>query len=433
MKKRWIIGLLGWVLTLSTQASEIELPKALLQLQQQAVEHAPSLQAQWQQVSQAAQQVQFQKSLQKPKVSLKSELSYAWMKQNFGRTANQLSVSYPLYAPNLQASEQVAQTAQQQKRWQALAAQRALWKQVGLTYIQLLKQQEQERYTQRQLQAMKDILIQLQGRYQVGMTQLNDIADVESRIALMRAKELLAQQQVQELWQKLSALTGLPVAQIQQRPLPLATKQNIAQTLQKLKAWQKKCQNSQSCFGKGVLEQHPLLQALQQKQQQLRQQTQKVKSRYQAKVQAVGSYIYNDSDNHFYDDMQGAKAALQLTVPLYLSGEEDAAISEVRAEQQQLQLQWQQQQLNLQSQAQTAIEGLHSLAKQMPVFQSAVQASEQALKATQAGLRTGERTILDVLNAQRDLDLMRKTLNTALYEVWRYQILLRFIYQVETI
>ncbi len=428
MNKRWIIGVLSWVLTLSTQASEIELPKALLQLQQQAVENAPSLQAKWQQVTQATQQVQFQKSLQKPKVSLKSELSYAWMKQNFGRTANQLSVSYPLYAPDLRAGEQVAQTAQQQKRWQALAAQRVLWKQVGLTYIQLLKQQEQVRYTQQQLQAMKDILTQLQGRYQVGMTQLNDIADVESRIALMRAKELLAQQQVQELWQKLSALTGLPVEQIKQTPLPLATKQSIEQTLQKLKAWQKKCQNPQSCLGKMTLEQHPLLQALQQKQQQLQQQAQKVKSRYQAKIQAVGSYVYNDSGNHFYDDMQGAKAALQLTVPLYLSGEDDAAVSTVRAEQQQVQLQWQQQQLNLRSQAQTAIEGLHSLAKQMPVFQSAVQASRQALKATQAGLRTGERTILDVLNAQRDLDLMRKTLNTALYEVWRYQTLLQFIH-----
>ncbi|GAB6034870.1 TolC family protein [Galenea microaerophila] len=427
MKIQGMIGLLAWTLTGWTQAAENTLPQVLLHLQQQAIQHAPSMQAQWLQVVQAKQKVALVKSLRKPKVRFKSELSYAWMEQDFARTANQLEVSYPLYAPDLKLGEQEAQTAQQLERWQALASQRQLKKQVGLALIQLLKQQEQVRYAQRQLQAMNQILKQLQGRYQLGMIQLNDIADVQSRIALMQAKKLLAQQQVQELWQKLSSLSGLSVKQLLKMPLPLADQKRIEQTVQTLKRWQKRCQNPQSCVPESAILQHPLLQALQQKQQQFRQQAQKVKARYGMKLQAVGSYIYNDSGQHFYDDMQGAKAALQLTVPLYLSGEEDSAVSEVRAKQLQSQWQWQQQRRNLQSQAQIAAQGLQFLAKQLPVFQSALQASEQALKATQAGLKTGERNILDVLNAQRDVDLMRKTRNTALYEVWRYQVLWQFV------
>jgi len=421
------------LMPLSLQAAELQLPKPLLQLQQQALEQAPSLQAQWQMVRQAEQQLHFQKSLQKPKVTLKSELSYAWMKQDFARTANQLAVTYPLYAPNLSAAEQVAEASQLQKHWQVLAAQRNLWKQVGLTFIQLLKQQEQVLYSQRQLQAMKDILTQLKARYQVGMTQLNDIAEVESRIALMQADSLVAQQRVQELWQKLVAQSGVSKAALHKLLSPLmtlTTQDALQQTLMALQAWQKKCpkvQNSQPCLSEKLLEQHPILGAIQQKQWQLQQQAQKVAAKYQMKVQAVGSYVYNNSGNRFYDDMQGVKVGIQLNLPLYLSGESDAAVAEVRAQQQQLRQQWQQQKLNLLTEAQIAMEGLHSLAEQIPVFQAAVQASEQALKATHAGLQTGERSILDVLNAQRDLDLMRKRLHIALYEVWRYQILWQFV------
>ena len=403
------------------------LPNALTQWQQQALTHNPNLQAKQQAVLQAQKQVQVQQGKQGVKVVLKSELGVASMKQDFSRTANQLAVTYPLYEPYLSEQEAAAKAGMQVRHWQQQAAAKRLALQVGLNFVQLLKQQEQVRFTERQLQAMQDIKQQLQARYQVGMTQLNDIAEVSSRIALMQSSQLQAKQQVQTFWQKLVAQSNGSFNQkFDPKSLPLATPRSIQQTVQQLKKFLKFCQNSQSCQYES-LNQHPEIQVLQQELVQLQRQQQAVKSRYGMKVNAVGALVYNNSGGRYYDDMQGAKAALQLELPLYQAGEDQAATAAVQVQAQAVRLQLQQVRLNLQQQWETAVSGLRSLGEQLPALQSSVQAAQQALKATEAGLRTGERTILDVLNAQQDLDQRVKNLNIAQYEVWRYALTLKYL------
>ena len=409
------------------QLPNLPLPEDLVQWQQQALDRNPDLQAKQQAVLQAQKQVQVQQGKQGAKVVLKSELGVASMKQDFSRTANQLVVTYPLYAPHLSEQEKAAEAATQVRHWQQQAAAKRLALQVGLNFVQLLKQQEQVRFTERQLRAMQDIKQQLQARYQVGMTQLNDIAEVASRIALMQSSQLQAKQQVQTFWQKLVAQSNGSFEQtFDPKQLPLATPQSIQQNEQQLKKFLKFCQNSQSCQHES-LNQHPEIQALQQQLVQLQRQQQAVKHRYGAKLNAVGALVYNNSGGRYYDDMQGAKAALQLEVPLYQAGEDQAATAAVQVQTQAVRLQIQQTRLNLQQQWETAVSGLRSLSEQLPALQSAVQAAQQALKATEAGLRTGERTILDVLNAQKDLDQRVKNLNIAQYEVWRYALNLKYL------
>jgi outer membrane protein len=113
--------------------------------------------------------------------------------------------------------------------------------------------------------------------------------------------------------------------------------------------------------------------------------------------------VYNDSGNHYYDDMEGARGGVQLTVPLYLGGRTESSVSKARHQSQKRLAQKREQQLKLEAEAKNAWLGLQTGVARVKALQSALVSNRAALKATEQGLQTGRRNILDLLNAQRSL------------------------------
>jgi outer membrane protein len=392
-------------------------PEVFKQLWQQTEQNSPLLKSEVYRLESAQKGVKVAQANQKWQLHWQGELSMAQMKKSFARTANNLTLSYPLYQPQLSTTEALKQVQTQAAQWRVQVQQRTLFNQVAKRYTQWLLAKEKQRFAQREIQAITDILQQLKQRYQLGLVQFNEISEVQSRLSLMKVAQLKAQQQADEIWQKLTALVGNPPLSLKEAEIGLATDQSLIQLQKQLNSILKNCQNSQSC--QLDVEEHPLLKVIQSQMMAQRQKEAVVKARYAPKVTAFGSYVYNDSGKNFYDDMQGAKAGIQFKVPLYVAGADSAEQAEQRAQWQSLQAQRVQIQQDLQARAQTVWQDLKASSQQLSLLMRARHATEQAVKATEAGLKTGQRSILEVLNAQRDWDEAQRKLYSTQYEIWR--------------
>ena len=322
-----------------------------------------------------------------PQVKLQSELSYAWMQQNnFPRTANQVLATYPIYAPNLNAEQTLTDWQTQAQQAQVLAQQQTL-------LLAMAKAVTQERILAAQLQflaqereAIRESLAQVQQRFQVGYQDLNDVAEVQAQADTNQAAWLAVQQQQAQALAELEALIGESITPEALTHLNAVDLNNFSQD-----AWP------------DLFNAHPQVQALQALWQAKNSEQSQLKSLDGPQVNVFGAYVYNDSDKHFYDDMQGVRGGVQLSVPLYLGGATDAKVSAARAQSRALFAQKQTKLLELKTAAQKAWLGIQAGQGRLQALKSAVVSNQQALKAAQEGLKTGARNILDVLNAQNRL------------------------------
>lgn len=404
MFKARLFGLiLLWLAVLPVQAqTELNQDLQLQKLFEIALLNNPTIQLAEAKQSSARSQHQQADALNKPQLMLQSELSYAWMQSNdFPRTANQLKASYPLYQPDKSDLQSIAQFQESAAQWQLETQRQLLLRQVAENYYQYWSQQAQVDYLIKEQQAIQDIMEQIQQRFQVGYQDLNDIAEIQARLDANQAERLLAVQRLQIIEANLAALLGHSIELSSLQP---------PQNLPNMKKSQAR-QDSELA--------HPQIQQLKQSEKAANKQVEFEKHKDGIQLEAFGAYVYNESDGNFYDDMQGVRGGLQLTLPLYVGGRTDANVSKARAESQQLKAQQREIELALQAQSKSSWLTYQAGLKRLEALKAVLYSSEQALKATENGLRTGTRNILDLLNAQRRLHLAQRDIPMTKAQIWQ--------------
>ena len=372
-----------------------------------ALKRSPTIRYVQAQQSAALSEQKYADSQQLLSVHYQGDLGYAAMKNNsFARSANKLEASYPLYQKDREDLYSAATFQLNESKYQVEEAKQELLLQVSKQYFRYWKQLAEQEFLQKEQTSIEEILDQVKQRFQVGYQDLNDISDIQARLDRNRAQLLRADQAIQLTRVNLEATINAKVEWLSlQAPVDLPQMNNEQ--------------------GVGDIEDrvkdHPTLQKLDQAQQASNKRVDYARSKDGLMVKAYGAYIYNESDGNFYDDMQGAKAGLQLKLPLYLGGQTQAAIAKAQANTYQVQAQKRMKQLMLTATMKTALINYQSGLEQLEVLKEVVFSNEQAVKAAEQGMTTGNRTALDLLDTQRDLHRAKrdiKVLRNTLWQNW---------------
>lgn len=380
----------------------------LQKLFERALAQNPSLALAGAQASAAMNAQRQAQSYEKPEVHLASELSYAWMqKKDFSRTANQLVATYPLYEPDKTDLNQVAGYRHGAAQSQLESQRQKLLVSVANLYFQYWAQKAQYDFLMKEHDSIAAIMSQQSKRFQVGYQDLNDITEIQARLDSNQADLLEAKQAMDITQSNLEALVGDTV-DLSRLSSPKTLPQPIVLP----------GVNGRHDWASWVA-QNPDIQGLNQSELAADSQVTYEKNKDGVQLQAFGAYVYNDSHGNYYDDMQGVKGGIQLNVPLYLGGRTDASVAQARAKSSQVSARKRQKILSLQAEAKNAYLRYRAGLARLEALKAALHSNLEAVKATENGLSTGTRNILDLLNAQRSLHKAQRDLPTTQAKIWQ--------------
>lgn len=343
-------------------------------------------------------------SFLKPEVMFQSELSYAWMKKSYARTASQLQVSYPLYEPDREDRSDIASYQYSERKFQLEEAKQALLLKISNLYFKYWIQESEQRFLQKEFESISEIMEQVQQRFTIGYQDLNDISDIQARLDSNRADLIQIEKNLRITEIDLESVLGIEI-DLSKNPPPSIVTFNVDLALNKVDLLT-------------LIEQHPSLLRYEQALQASRKQIEYEKNKDGIVVKAFGAVVNNESDGFFYDDMQGAKVGLKLSVPLYLGGKTEASVSKSRFESNQVSALKLQKELLLVASLKNAVESLQHNNKRLIALKEVLESNKQALTAAENGLSTGNRNILDLLDAQRNLHRAERDIEIVTNTIW---------------
>ncbi|MGM0542171.1 MAG: TolC family protein, partial [Pseudomonadota bacterium] len=358
-------------------------------------------------------QLNVSQSEEGPTVELISELSYAWAEEKeFGRTANQLRASYPLYQPEKKARTDVSQQAVEVAKQAVKISQQDILLEIAMQYYEYWQQQAQWEFLGKEHQTYLSLLEQSKNRFQLGYQDLNDFTEIQAKIDGIKAEKIAVQQNMQNLYFKLTELVNSSF------DISGFTRLNALPS--GLTHLPRKSLNKKDQAWSDLIGDNPAIIAVDKQISLIDKQIHVEKLSDGPQVELFTSYIYNDSDGHFYDDMQGVKAGVQIKIPIYLSGKTDAKVAKTRASMQQLKIKKTIQMSKITRIAQQAQVSYDLGLQQLSLLNKAIESNKEAIKAIESGMSTGNRNMMDLLKAYSDLHKAEKTIPILKAKLWQY-------------
>lgn len=307
----------------------------------------------------------------------------------------QLQASQPLYNPQRRAQQQQLrlQADMADLQWQAQQQQAML--RTAQRYLDVAVAQEALRVIDQQHAAVQKAAEEAQERYRVGSAPITDTHEASARLAALRASQVAAQVDLDVKRRLLADATGLPAATLQAR-LPAAPASELLSTALALEAWQQQAEDGNPGIRLHTLAAEAARAEARKHSLGAAPSVDLVAQAGQERLHGSGAYGTAQSKN------LSAMVGVQLTVPLYTGGwrsakEEESLRLQDKAEAETLSTREQ-----VAQQVQAAWLGLRMGAQRVHALEQAQVASRARLDATQTGHEVGDRTLLDLLNAQND-------------------------------
>lgn len=333
---------------------------------------------------------------------------------NSGTTHNwALTATQPLYDPKRRAQQQQLLMSADQSDLEWGATRQSLMLGVAERYFDLALAQESLRVLQQQQQAMQKLAVEMRDRFQLGATPITDTHESEARLAAVEAQVLYAQMELETRRNILADTTGYAPEQLSAL-LPQRVSDSLLQ--KPLEQWLADAEG-----GNFDIRMKAIAGDL------ARQEAKKYALESSVKLDAIAQagrdYISGSGDFGSASNAQtSGMIGLQVSVPLYTGGyrsarEEEAvqladkADAEVALARQQaaqaIRATW----LNLKAGS-----------GRLQALTQALEASRLRLDATTLGHQVGDRTTLDVINAENDvasaeLALMQAKVNQVLNQI----------------
>lgn len=285
----------------------------------------------------------------------------------------------------LQASAEAAQAA-----WRN--AQQELMLRSAQRFFDAAVAAQQLRLLQQQAEAVERARVEAQDRFRIGDRPITDVHEATARAAALKAQELAADNELQVRRQLLADLIGTdPGAAL---PVPLDTPQ--LPPLGTLQSWLDRAARDDP--------QVLLAQASVRNAEQEAAKTAAAVSPTLDLVAQVGRERLSGSGDFGSASNTSNRRALgvQLSVPLYTGGFRSARHDEAAALLEQARAERDRARLRAQQQARAAWLELSIAPSRTTALEASLQASRARLDATRVGLQAGDRTTLDLLNAQND-------------------------------
>jgi len=287
---------------------------------------------------------------------------------------------------------------------QLASAQQDLLLRVATRYFLVLGAQDNLDFVQADKAAIGRTLEQAQKRFEVGLAAITDTLDAQARYDIAVSDEINAEKLLDDAREALREVTGeLPVdPEILRTDIPLL----------------KPDPADQEEWVRASIEQNPLLLAAIAATEVAKQEIQVQNSGHYPSLDLTADYSYRDTQFGGFSALERNDSAigLELTVPIYQGGLITSRTRQSRYTYTQTREEQEKQLRTTERQARDTYRGVISGISKVEALQLAVVSNEKAVEAAEAGFQVGTRSIVDVLDAQRELLRARRDYARSRYD-----------------
>lgn len=322
-----------------------------------------------------------------------NQASFGTSVQGGTATRWSLGARQPLYDAQRRAQSRQLNVAADTAEVEWQAAQQDWMLETTQRYFDLLLAERRHALLKQQQTAVEKALAEARDRYAIGDAPITDTHEAAARALGLQAQAVAAANDVELARQALVDSTGLPPEKLQLqapadkqapseiKPLPqvldLARQHNLM-----LRLMQAQLDAAQAEVGKHQLAASPTLELVAQA----------------SRERLSGSGDFGSASNTQSQQMIG----LALNVPLYTGGWRSAKLEESLRLQDKARAELERSRLQVGQQTRSAWLALQSSTARLDALAQALQASLARLDATRLGRQVGDRTTLDLLNAEND-------------------------------
>jgi outer membrane protein len=257
-------------------------------------------------------------------------------------------------------------------------------------YFDILSAEDDLRVANAEREATGRQLEQAQQRFDVGLIAITDVHEAKAAYDAARASEIAAENSLDNAWEALFEIIG-PKAKSELAKLGDGLPLNPP-VPNRLKDWSETAQ-----------QQNYSIIAARSNLKVLEQEIDVSKAGHYPTLDLVGGYTVNRSDHDEATEANTSKIGLSLEVPIYAGGAVSASTRQSQANFRAAQQSLDQSRRAVNRQVRDAFRGVLSTISQVEALKAATVSAQSALESTQAGYEVGTRTIVDVLNVQRNL------------------------------
>ncbi|TCO80248.1 outer membrane protein [Plasticicumulans lactativorans] len=259
---------------------------------------------------------------------------------------------------------------------------------VATRYFTTLAASDNLRFARAEKDAVGRELEQAKRRFEVGLVTIVDVQEAQARYDLTVADEIAADNLLSDASESLRVITGQTYDDL----VPLSERMPlIGPQPARVDTWIEQ-----------ALEHNPQLQSGAQAVEIARENVNLQRSGHYPTLDLVGGYYDNDSGPRG-GDLSGNRVSLQLTIPLYQGGAVTSRTRQAAYEHEATKQQLEGSQRDIVRQVRNAYRGQEAAISRVKALKQALVSNRSSLEATRAGLEVGTRTIVDVLDAEREL------------------------------
>ena len=311
----------------------------------------------------------------------------------------EVTVNQPLYDRETGYRVRAAEASANQSDADLVSAQQDLVVRVVERYFLVLRALDNLTFRVADKNAIGRQLEQAKRRFEVGLITVTDVAEAQARYDLATADELDARQVLADSWEALREVTGKNYEQInvldEKAPLDPVKPTDP-------EAWVKI-----------ALANNPQIQSAAFNAEGTRENIEIQRSGHYPTLSLQASRYKTQAFNLNTDANQ---VGVVLSVPLFQGGGTSARTREAAYRHEAAKEGLEQTQRDVVRRVRNSYQGLETARSRVKALQQAVVSNRSSLEATQAGFDVGTRTIVDVLNAERDLLRTIRDLSFARYD-----------------
>lgn len=279
-----------------------------------------------------------------------------------------------------------------QSKAQLTAAEQDLILRVATRYFLVLGAQDNLAFVKGDKEAIGRTLDQAQQRFDVGLSAITDVLEARARYDIAVSDEINAEKLLADAREALREVTGVEpgVLEVLQPEIPLIPPDPAVE-----EQWVTV-----------ATDQNPLLLAARAATETARQEIDIQRAGHYPTLDLTADYAWRNNDFGGFgisQERNDSSIGVQMTLPLYTGGLVSANTRQSQHQFTQAQETQVQQRRATERQARDYFRGVMTGISKVTALKQAVVSNEKALEAAEAGFDVGTRTIVDVLDTQRDL------------------------------
>ncbi len=328
--------------------------------------------------------------------------TYSVGESTSNRTVLSLNLNQPLYRKDYwiqlrQSDNQIAQAVANYE-----TEQQSLIMRIAQAYFDVLSAQDTLGFSHAEKKAILRQLEQAKQRFDVGLIAVTSVHEAQAAYDKSRADEIQAENELGDAWEALHEIIG----DSEKTLAPLAADLPLS----------KPTPDSIDQWSEVALQQNPGIVALRSARTIARQNIELQRAGHYPTLAIVGSHTLSRSDAERASDSDTSSIGLQLNVPLYLGGGTTSRTRQARFDFEKAQQNLDRERRAVKRQVRNAYRGVVSSISRVKALKATTVSAKSALKATEAGLEVGTRTMVEVLAEQRNLYRARRDYSRVRYD-----------------